>query len=45
MSSKDHIGFLKRHGLDLIEAGYPIVPIKRGDKRPPVHRMGKNTRR
>lgn len=35
MSSKNRNGFLTKHGLDLIEAGYHIVPIKQGDKRPP----------
>lgn len=35
MSSDKQQGFLERYGHDLIDAGYDIVPIKRGDKYPP----------
>lgn len=30
-------GFLARHGLAMVNAGYDIVPIKNGTKRPPFH--------
>ena len=35
MKSEKTKGFLARHGATLLEAGYDIIPIKRGDKRPP----------
>lgn len=35
MNSDKPVGFLERHGADLIDAGYDIIPIKRGEKRPP----------
>lgn len=35
MNSSNSKGFLSRHGAALIDAGYHIIPIKRGEKRPP----------
>ena len=35
MNSDKPTGFLERYGADLIDAGYDIIPIKRGEKRPP----------
>jgi hypothetical protein len=35
MNSANSQGFLARYGAALIDAGYDIVPIKRGEKRPP----------
>lgn len=30
-------GFMARHGMALVSAGYNIIPIKRGSKRPPFY--------
>lgn len=35
MNSDKPQGFLAQYGADLIDAGYDIIPIKRGQKRPP----------
>jgi hypothetical protein len=35
MDSARPTGFMARHGASLIDAGYSIIPIKRGEKRPP----------
>lgn len=35
MNSDTQQGFLARYGADLIDAGYDIIPIKRGTKIPP----------
>lgn len=35
MSSTNSKGYLAKHGAALIEAGYYVIPIKRGEKRPP----------